>query len=96
MADSKPNPEPNVEGLTYFADFIRLLERDYAWASVESVVQDIEFYRDFAPARARLERRDGGVFILKSVIGRGHYAIVELEFDIDGILQPVMGGFLRT
>ncbi len=87
--------EPEFEGLTYFTDFIRLLDEKYAPASVDSVLEDIEFVRNFTPARAKLERR-GGVFILKSPIGRGHFALIELEFDVNGVLQPVMGGILRN
>lgn len=81
--------------VTYFYDFIRLLEEQYAWASVESVAEDIDQAKAAGPAFAGLERRPQGIFILRSPIGYGHFAFVELEFDEDGVLQPVMGGFLR-
>jgi hypothetical protein len=95
MGDNEDNPSPSIRGLTYFEDFIRLLEKEYAEASVIAVAEEIEYVRSFAPARTRLKRREDGVFILKAPIGRGHFAIVELEFDVDGVLQPVMGGILR-
>ena len=96
MAGANEDSDNAIQGLTYFYDFLEVLEREYAFASVDSVLDDIAFYREFATARAELKRRDDGVLLLKSPIGRGHFAIVELEFDIDGILQPVMEGFLRN
>ena len=95
MVASNDGSHPPVQGLTYYYDFIRLLEQEYAFASVESVAEEIKFARAVGPALAGLTKRDDGVFIIKAPIGRGHFALVELEFDSGGVLQPVMGGFLR-
>ena len=85
----------NDPDVTYFYDFIQLLEKEYAWGSVEAVSEDIKYAREVGPAIAGLEKRKGGVFILRTAIGRGHFAFVELEYDQANVLQPVMGGFLQ-
>ena len=95
MTDRENDPNPPPEEVTYYYDFIRLLEQNYAYASVESIEDDIKFARAVGPAIARLAVRDNGVFIMKSPIGRGDFAIIELEFDRDGVLQPVLGGILK-
>lgn len=94
MSNSNEGKNP-IDGLTYFYEFIRQLEKQYAWASVASVAEEIAFARTVGPSLAGLEQNDDGVYLLKAPIGRGHYAIVELEFDREGVLQPVMGGFMR-
>ena len=84
-----------IEGLTYFYDFIRVLEKEYAFASVDSIAEQIELARDVGPVFAGLKSRDDGIYILRAPIGRGDFAIVELEIDCEGVLQPVMGGIQR-
>ncbi len=84
-----------VEGLTYFYDFLAKLEQQYAWGSVASVAEEIDFVRLVGPANSGLVQREDGVWLLRAPIGRGHFALVELEIDRNGVLQPVMGGFLR-
>ena len=95
MPHNNEEPQRSVEELTSFYDFTSKLEEQYAWASVASVAEEIDFARTVGPALAGLERRDDGVYLLVAPIGRGDFALVELEFDRDGLLQPVMGGFLR-
>lgn len=94
MADHS-NKGSNDPQVTYFYDFIRLLEQQYAWASVEAVSEEIGYARTVGPAIAGLEKRTDGVFVLRAPIGRGDYAYVELEYDSSGVLQPVMGGIIR-
>lgn len=95
MADHSNDKGSNDPQVAYFYDFIRLLEKQYAWASVEAVSEEIEYARAVGPVIAGLEKRSDGVFVLRTPIGRGDYAYVELEYDSSGILQPAMGGFIR-
>ncbi len=88
-------PDTPVEGLTYFYDFIQVLEEKYAFASVEAIIEEVRYAQLVGPALAGLLRRDDRTFLLKTPIGRGHFAVIELEHDHAGVLQPVMGGFLR-
>ena len=95
MSYNNEGPQRPIEGLTYFYNFIQLLENEYAFASVDSIAEEIDFARTVGPALAGLKRRDDGIYILRAPIGRGDFAIVELEFDREGVLQPVMGGIQR-
>ena len=81
--------------LTYYSDFLRILERQYAFASVAAVAEEIEFARTVGPALAGLINRGDGVFVARIPIGRGDFALVEMELDKRGMLQPVMGSIER-
>lgn len=89
---SKGSNDPEV---TYFHEFIRILKEQYPWASVVSILEEIDFARTYGPTASGLEKRAGGVYVMRSSIGFGDFAFVELEYDRDGTLKPVMGGFLK-
>lgn len=95
MRNNNGRPESHEPEVTYFYEFIRLLEEQYAWASVELISEELDYAREFGPAIAGLKRRKDGVFEMIVPIGRGDFAMIELEYDRNGVLQPVMGGFLR-
>jgi hypothetical protein len=95
MSDRQGDAGSSPASLTYFYDFILILEKRYAWASVAGVFEEIAYARMVGWAIAGLTKRQDGVFILRTPIGRGDYAYVELELDSSGILQPVMGGFIE-
>ena len=88
-----PKHDPAV---TYFYDFIRILERDYAFASVAGIAEEIDYARAVGWAIAGLEKRPGGIYVMRTPIGYGDFAFIELEFDKRGVLQPVMGGFIKN
>ena len=94
MAQRKETGSSDPE-VTYFYDFVRILEEEYAFASVAGISEDIDYARAVGWAIAGLEKRPGGVFVMKTPIGYGDFAYIELEFDRNGVLQPVMGGFLK-
>jgi hypothetical protein len=89
------NSQADDPEVTYFYEFIRILEEQYAWASVASVFEDIGHVRIYGPTVAGLEKRAGGVFVMRTPIGFGDFAFIEFEYDRDRVLQPVMGGFLK-
>jgi hypothetical protein len=95
MADPIGNPEPPLEGLTYYYDFIDILIATYPYASFAAVDEDVAFARFAGPIAAGLRLNSDGAYEMVVPIGFGHKAIIELEFDQKGRLQPIMGGFRK-
>jgi hypothetical protein len=56
MGNSRNEPNPETRGLTYFYDFIQLLEKEYAFASVDSIAEEIKFARAVGPVIAGLKK----------------------------------------
>ncbi len=95
MGDFENRAGPSTAPLTYFYDFIELLEKEYPYASFASVVDVIAFVQVVGPIAAGLRRSEGGFYQMLTPIGYGHKALIEFEPDSRGIQQPVMGGFIK-
>lgn len=85
--------KPPFRGLTYFKDFFAVLEEQYPHASYALVLEEIDFARTVGPIVSGLALIRGGTYELTVPVGFGHIAVIELEFDRSGTLEPVMGGF---
>ena len=86
------HPEDNQ---SYFYDFVEILEKNFPYASYALVVEEIAFARDVGPIAAGLRWNDDGFYEMIVPIGYGRKAVIELEPDEHGSLQPAMGRFLK-
>lgn len=85
--------EPN---LTYYFDFLRKIKSEYPPASWYAILEDIRLAQDAGPTLSGLKLNEAGFYEMLVPIGWGHKALIELEFDRSGVLQPVMGGVIES
>jgi hypothetical protein len=91
----KGKPRPPIENFTYFYDFITILKSRYPYASYAAIAEEIEFVRSVGLTVSGLQPSEEGLYTMIVPIGFGHRAFIELELDRNGIIQPVMGGFIK-
>jgi hypothetical protein len=77
----------------YFYDFIEHIRKSYPYASWLELNEEIQFVRRAGPDLGKAKEVGEGVYQIRVRIGGGKVAIVELERDRTGKLEPVLGGF---
>lgn len=93
MAKAPDSPEPDRIRKTYFYDFVKRVKAAYPPASLHAIVLEIAFAREY-PALAGMRRSSEGYRQLTIAVGFGHRAVIELEYDEQGRLQPLTGEIL--
>lgn len=81
-------------GPTYFYDLLDYLEKRNA-TSRDAVLAHIELTRVYGPAVAGAIKVAEGIYEIRVHIGYGLVAVIELERDRNGKLQPVLGEVVK-